>query len=255
MKYLSLFPICVLSAVALSNASPLPDKASAMQRNSYTLGLAVADVLQQNKRAVDVDYLSRGVRDGLGQGEVAISSSMRQSMYDAFIGVKPAVSSNDMQAREVSLFNFNKKKNNSPKVEKKKVSNQAPEQEVVKVPAPAETEEKWEKTDSGLEFRVIKHGADLAEKPLAKDYVTVNYEGKLDDGTVFDSSYKRGQAIEFRLDDVIKGWTEGLQLMEVGSTFELRIPSELGYGKNGMPPIIPGDSRLTFKVELLGINE
>ena len=81
----------------------------------------------------------------------------------------------------------------------------------------------------------------------------VNYRGKLLDGTEFDSSYKHGQPIEFNLDQVIKGWTEGVQLMTVGSKYRFWIPAELAYGPNGMPPTIPPNATLEFEVELLGI--
>jgi FKBP-type peptidyl-prolyl cis-trans isomerase FkpA len=83
----------------------------------------------------------------------------------------------------------------------------------------------------------------------------VNYEGKLIDGTVFDSSYQRGEPTEFPLDAVIPGWTEGLQLMSEGSTYNLYIPSNLAYGENGAGAMIPPYSMLIFKVELLAIVE
>ena len=85
--------------------------------------------------------------------------------------------------------------------------------------------------------------------------VTVHYEGMLIDGSVFDSSVERGEPASFPLNGVIRGWTEGLQLMPVGSKFRFTIPSELGYGERGAGNVIPGGSVLIFDVELLGIGE
>jgi len=106
-------------------------------------------------------------------------------------------------------------------------------------------------TDSGLQYEVITQGG--GPKPTANDTVRVHYEGSLTDGTVFDSSYSRGEPIEFSLAGVIPGWTEGLQLMNTGSTYRFFIPSDLGYGPQGAGPQIPPYSTLVFEVELLGI--
>jgi FKBP-type peptidyl-prolyl cis-trans isomerase FklB len=105
----------------------------------------------------------------------------------------------------------------------------------------------------GLQYKIIKAGN--GPKPTANDTVTVNYAGTLINGTEFDSSYKRGQPATFPVNGVIAGWTEALQLMPVGSTWELYIPSELAYGQNGAPPVIGPNETLIFKVELLGINK
>ena len=90
--------------------------------------------------------------------------------------------------------------------------------------------------------------------PAASDKVKVNYEGKLTNGTVFDSSYKRGQPAEFGLNQVIKCWTEGVQKMKVGEKARLVCPSDIAYGDHGHPPTIPGGATLVFDVELLAIT-
>lgn len=105
-------------------------------------------------------------------------------------------------------------------------------------------------TDSGLQYKVLTEST--GPKPSASDTVKVNYKGTLIDGTEFDSSYKRGQPAEFPLSGVITGWTEGLQLMPVGSKYEFYIPAEMAYGENS-PPSIPANSTLIFEVELLEI--
>jgi FKBP-type peptidyl-prolyl cis-trans isomerase FkpA/FKBP-type peptidyl-prolyl cis-trans isomerase FklB len=106
-------------------------------------------------------------------------------------------------------------------------------------------------TASGLQYKIITEGK--GPKPKATDTVTVNYTGKLLDGTEFDSSAKHGQPATFPLDGVIPGWTEGLQLMPQGSKWELYIPAELAYGSGGQGPIPPA-STLIFEVELLEIK-
>lgn len=107
-------------------------------------------------------------------------------------------------------------------------------------------------TASGLQYEVLTEGT--GPKPRATDTVTVHYKGTLTNGKVFDSSYDRGEPISFPLDRVIKGWTEGLQLMSVGSKYRLTIPSQLGYGAAGAGGVIPPNATLVFEVELLKIN-
>ena len=107
-------------------------------------------------------------------------------------------------------------------------------------------------TASGLQYEVLE--ATIGQKPKATDTVRVHYEGTLIDGTVFDSSYKRGESIAFPLNGVIKGWTEGLQLMSVGSKYKFFIPYQLAYGERGAGASIPPYAALIFTVELLGIE-
>ena len=107
-------------------------------------------------------------------------------------------------------------------------------------------------TASGLQYEVLEPS--LGQKPKATDTVRVHYEGTLIDGTVFDSSYRRGESITFPLNGVIKGWTEGLQLMPVGSKYKLYIPYQLGYGERGAGQQIPPYATLIFTVELLEIK-
>lgn len=108
-------------------------------------------------------------------------------------------------------------------------------------------------TDSGLQYLLLKSGSGTLN-PQASDRVKVHYHGTLIDGTVFDSSIDRGQPISFGLNQVISGWTEGLQLMVVGDKTRFFIPSHLAYGSRGAGSDIPPDSVIIFDVELLGIN-
>jgi FKBP-type peptidyl-prolyl cis-trans isomerase FklB len=105
---------------------------------------------------------------------------------------------------------------------------------------------------SGLQYEVITEGS--GAKPTLKSSVTTHYHGTLINGTVFDSSYQRGQPATFPVNGVIAGWTEALQLMSEGSKYRLYIPSDLAYGKRGAGRDIPGDTALIFDVELLKVN-
>ena len=109
----------------------------------------------------------------------------------------------------------------------------------------------FKETDSGLKYRILRPGT--GKKPTAADAVKVNYHGWLDGGKVFDSSYERKEPISFPLKRVIKGWTEGMQLVGEGGMIELEIPSKLGYGEDGTDGI-PGGAKLHFLVELLKVE-
>ncbi len=108
-------------------------------------------------------------------------------------------------------------------------------------------------TKSGLKYRILRKGDDK-KKPKATNKVEVNYHGWLDNGKVFDSSYDRNESISFGLNQVIPGWTEGMQLVGNGGMIELEIPYKLGYGDRGSPPVIPPKANLHFLVELIDIK-
>lgn len=119
-------------------------------------------------------------------------------------------------------------------------------------PVDADAPEEFQETASGLRYRVRR--ASDGNKPTAANSVTVHYRGWLDDGTEFDSSYQRGEPATFGLGGVIKGWTEGLQLIGEGGMLELEIPSDLGYGPRGQGGTIPPNATLHFTIELLEVQ-
>jgi FKBP-type peptidyl-prolyl cis-trans isomerase len=119
--------------------------------------------------------------------------------------------------------------------------------------ATAQTAGEATTTSSGLKYWVMKKGTGTVS-PKATDTVKVHYHGTLLNGTVFDSSVQRGEPISFPLNQVIPGWTEGLQLMKVGDKFKFEIPPNLAYGPNSPSPAIPPNSTLVFEVDLLGIQ-
>ncbi|MBL8810456.1 MAG: FKBP-type peptidyl-prolyl cis-trans isomerase [Planctomycetaceae bacterium] len=119
-------------------------------------------------------------------------------------------------------------------------------------PMDSDAAKEFQETASGLRYRVLR--ASNGRKPLAANTVKVNYRGWLDNGRQFDSSYDRGEPIEFPLNQVVAGWTEGMQLVGEGGMIELWIPSELGYGAKGSPGAVPPNADLHFVVELLQIK-
>ena len=152
----------------------------------------------------------------------------------------------DAESFEVSDKAFEKVKLEVQKKEEEKLRKEQEEQiNAIKAQYP-----NAEKTASGLMYVITKEGSGDAH-PKMGTTVKVHYEGRLLDGTVFDSSIKRGEPLSFRLGEVIEGWNEGLQLMKKGEHRTLIIPPDLGYGKNGVPGVIPGSSWLVFDVQLL----
>lgn len=167
--------------------------------------------------------------------------ALTQGLRDAAQGKKPVVDPKDYQRKVQELF----------KARMNKMAD-AVKQKGKSYLEKFLTEKDAKKTKTGLAYKVIKQGT--GKIPKATDTVEVHYHGTLIDGAVFDSSVERGKKVSFPLNRVIKGWTEGLQLIKEGGKVRLVIPPELGYGDRGAPPKIPGGSTLVFDVELFSIK-
>ena len=198
------------------------------QKLGYTFGTMVGAQLSMGVEDLDIDSFMKGFQS-------------------AYKGEAPAIPEEELKG----IFQaFQQQKMEEARLAQEKEAEQAKAGSVEWL-ASIEAQEGIMKTDSGLLYKAVTEGT--GEKPVATDTVKVNYEGSLANGTVFDSSYERGEPISFPLNQVIPGWTEGLQLMSVGSKYELYIPSELAYGPGGTGPI-PPHSALKFVVELLAIE-
>jgi FKBP-type peptidyl-prolyl cis-trans isomerase len=198
------------------------------QKLGYMIGMDVGRSLASQGAEVDLDAMFEAIRTLYEGGEPAMSDAEAQAVRQAYIEQRQAAAAAEQQA--VAAKN---------KAESEAFLAQNAAQQGVMV------------TDSGLQYMVLEAGD--GARPAATDTVTVHYRGTLLDGTQFDSSYERGEPVSFALDRVIPGWTEGVQLMPVGSKYKFWIKPELGYGESGGGPI-PPNAALIFEVELLGVG-
>jgi FKBP-type peptidyl-prolyl cis-trans isomerase len=194
---------------------------------SYMIGLDIGNSMKVIKDDLDLDMV-------------------RQAMEDAFEGREPKLDADQMKLVQEAF---------TVRLQERQAAEQAAKAAAAKAEGEAFLAANKGKpgvqvTESGLQYRVERAGN--GDAPAATDIVRVHYKGTLLDGTVFDSSYDRGEPAEFGLSQVIPGWSEGVQLMKVGSKYTFWIPAELAYGAEGGGPI-PGNAMLTFEVELLEI--
>lgn len=191
------------------------------QKFSYAIGLEIGASLESIAESIDIDALIRGIRDTLGDGSVRMSAEesfeVRQRVF-AQLHQETAAKN----LREQNEF----------------LARNARGDDVIS-------------TSSGLQYKVITEGT--GTRPTMADQVIVHYRGTLLDGTEFDSSYRRGEPSTFPLESVIDGWAEVLQLMTVGSTYRVWIPSHLAYGEEGAGQAIGPNEMLVFDIKLLGI--
>ena len=196
---------------------------------SYALGMNLGNNLHRDSIDIDTAILLRALKDALAGGKTLLTDAEARA---ALMQLQTQVRNKQMEKMKVA-GEENKKEGDAFLA-----ANKAKEG-VITLP-------------SGLEYKVLTQGT--GPKPTATDSVVCNYRGTLINGTEFDSSYKRGQPATFPVTGVIKGWTEALQLMPVGSKWQLFLPAELAYGERGPSPEIGPNSTLVFEVELLSIQ-
>lgn len=216
------------TATSAKAAAPLTLKTE-KEKFSYAVGMNIGSSMKRQSVAVDPAILARGLKDSLAGGKTLLTEDearaalkqvqdeMRQKQQEK---MQQAATVNKKAGEEFLTANKGK-------------------EGVVTLP-------------SGLQYKILKEGT--GPKPTASDSVVCNYKGTLIDGKEFDSSYKRGEPATFPVTGVIKGWTEALQLMPVGSKWQLFVPSDLAYGDAGRPGIDPG-ATLVFEVELVSIAD
>jgi len=218
-----------LASAALSQAALTAELETQEQKLGYIIGMDIGNSLKQQGADIDLPALFEAIETIYSGGEPALSAEEAASIRDAFIAERRAT----VEAEREELAAENAAEGEAFLRENR-------------------TKEGVMVTESGLQYQVLEQGE--GPKPAAGDRVRVHYRGTLLDGQEFDSSYTRGEPATFVLNQVIPGWTEGLQLMSVGSKYKFYIPSDLAYGPQGGRSIEP-NSTLIFEVELLGIEE
>jgi FKBP-type peptidyl-prolyl cis-trans isomerase FkpA len=213
---------CVVAASLFVSVAQAADPKTEEQKALYALGLAIAQNLGSfSLTAAELEMVKTGLSDGV----LKKKPKVELQAYGPKIG--------ELQQARVGKAAEKEKKAGKAFADK------------------AAAEKGSVKTDSGLVITTIKEGKGAS--PKATDKVKVHYEGKLTDGTVFDSSVQRGEPVEFALNGVLPCWTEGVQKLKVGGKARLVCPSDIGYGDQGRPPRIPPGATLVFEVELLEI--
>ncbi|WP_230655751.1 FKBP-type peptidyl-prolyl cis-trans isomerase [Psychrobacter sp. I-STPA10] len=211
-----------------ANGAAITEQSTELQKVGYSLGYMMA---QSNKGAIDdldLDTFDAGFRDGYTDKKAALTQEQMEEVLTSYQKRKEAEFTKELQE----------------KAEKNKTAG-------AEYLAANAKKEGVVTTDSGLQYKVLKQGT--GPSPTANDLVQVQYEGKLIDGTVFDSSYERGEPAIFAVKDMIPGFSEGLEQMKEGGKYELYIPADIAYGETGNPAIEP-NSTLIFTVEMLKVN-
>jgi FKBP-type peptidyl-prolyl cis-trans isomerase FklB len=232
MKYAA-FAFLAMGLVACNGGSSIAPKSTISTKadsTSYAIGVNIGSSFQDQELEIDLAAFLAGIKDAMNDDSTAVKlteeelqtvfAALQQEMYEKQMAKMEEMSRNNLSAAENFL------KDNA-------------------------TKEGVMSTPSGLQYKVITEGS--GRKPTAESEVVVHYRGRLLDGTVFDSSFERGEPAVFQVGQVIDGWIEGLQLMSAGSKYEFYIPSFLAYGEPGNQ-VIPPNATLIFEVELLEVR-
>lgn len=201
-----------------------------MDKVSYALGMGIGQQLKgMGGEAIQVEDFAQAIKDVLTGNEPALSGAEAQKLVTEFIQKQ------ELKQQETMAEQGKEAKGAGEAF----LAENAKKENVITLP-------------SGLQYQILNEGT--GRKPKATDQVKCHYEGTLIDGTIFDSSYKRGEAAVFPLNGVIAGWTEGVQLMSEGAKYQFFIPFNLAYGANGAGGMIPPYAALIFDVELIEIQ-
>lgn len=226
MKYL-LIVTAVSAALSLSSFAEdqAPQLKDLKDKASYSIGMNIGMNFKKQNVELNPDALLAGVKDAMSGKKPALTEAEARDVMNTW--------SKELAEKQKAMADKNA-------ADGKKFLEDNKKKEGVKA------------TASGLQYKVLKEGN--GPQPKATDTVTVDYRGTLINGSEFDSSYKRGEPATFPLNGVIKGWTEGLQLMKTGGKYQFFIPSDLAYGQRAMGPDIAPNSTLIFEVELKNVQ-
>lgn len=225
------FPLVLLTlAPSYLFADEVPSLDTQQEKESYSIGYQVGLSMKSDSVEVDFDRLIQGLNDAIDEKEPLLSN---EEMRSLILALKEKARDEQMRKIQESIVQNAE--------ESAKFLEENGKKEGIKT------------TESGLQYRIMKEGE--GNSPGAEDFVTVHYRGTLINGKEFDSSYSRGEPQTLQTDGVIKGWTEALQMMQVGSKWEIFVPPLLGYGRSGQGGVIPPNSVLVFEIELLSIEQ
>jgi len=227
---LPLMAICLGFTTVVSAADSNVSPESKDDKVSYTIGVDLGQNFKRQGININAEMVTQGIIDSFSGAELKMT---KKEMEEALIGFQKELISERAEEHKM-LSEGNKEKGEAFLKENKQKPG------VVALP-------------SGLQYKIINPGS--GTKPTLNDQVQVNYEGKLINGEVFDSSYARKQPATFKLTDVIPGWSEALQMMKPGATWELFIPPKLAYGEHGLGGPIGPNETLIFKVELISVSK
>lgn len=229
MKVFWIIPFGLLLLACQSKTQQTVQLKTQLDSMSYMIGMDIGKNLQAQSIEVNADALAQGLKDVLAGNKTSLTDEQMQELALEFQNEMSERQEKKMRERSEK----NRKEGDAFLAENKK------KQGVVTLA-------------NGLQYKILKKGT--GRKPKESETVTVHYRGRLIDGTEFDSSFKRGEPATFPVNGVIKGWVEALQLMPVGSMWELYIPPELGYGEQGAGQVIGPNQTLIFEIELLSIR-
>jgi FKBP-type peptidyl-prolyl cis-trans isomerase FklB len=230
MRYLAALILSIFLLFGVCSAQGKPELKDQKDKESYSLGYQFGQYLKLQGVDINLDVYTSAIKDALGNKEPSMS---KDEIIATIRGLEQRVQAARQKAlKEKGAKNLEEGKAFLAENQKKK--------DVKTLP-------------SGLQYKVLKEGS--GKTPKATDTVSVNYKGTLLDGTEFDSSYKRGQPISFKVGEVIKGWSEALQHMKEGSKYQLFIPPDLAYGERAIGQTIAPNSTLIFEVDLIKVEE
>ena len=230
MKFFAAIALGIVFLFSVAHADDKTDLNDLKSKESYSLGYQFGQSLKAQGVDIDLDIYAAGIRDSLG-------------------GKEPRMSQEEIRATVANL------RQRVAAVQQKALKEQADKnyKEGEDFLIDNARKEGVKSLPSGLQYKVLRAGTGRA--PKATDTVTVHYRGTLINGSEFDSSIARGQPQTFKVDGVIPGWTEALQLMKEGDKWQIFIPANLAYGEKGAPPRIPPNSTLIFEVELISVPQ
>jgi FKBP-type peptidyl-prolyl cis-trans isomerase FklB len=238
MKVFALGLLGMGMAITLPAADPAPALKDQKDKVSYSIGMDIGRNIKRQNLDISVEALAAGIRDTMTGAKTALTDDEAREVMNAY--------RTEMQSKQQSMAkeqgDKNKKEGETFLAENQK--KEGVKTHTVKLPSG---------TNAVLQYKVLTAGT--GPKPSTNDTVITHYRGTLIDGTEFDSSYKRGEPATFPVTGVIKGWTEALLQMPVGSKWQLFIPSELAYGERGAGRQIGPNSTLIFDIELVGIQD